>query len=205
MTTPKSGWIERVLNSGTELSQVRNELFEAYRPYLVYRARQNGNLARLQAKFDASDVVQITLLKAQKSFSTFQGNSEQQLTKWLETILANVILDSLKSYTSDKRDVSREYTIPDPLGSATVAFFTPADPGDSPSQKLIQGENAIELAAAIDRLPESQAIAITLKYLEGRTLAETAKVLERSTTATAGLLKRGMQNLRSSLPQILTP
>jgi RNA polymerase sigma factor (sigma-70 family) len=50
--------------------------------------------------------------------------------------------------------------------------------------------------AALDALPARQREALRLKHLEGRTLAETAGLLNCSVAAAAGLLARGMRTLR---------
>jgi RNA polymerase sigma factor (sigma-70 family) len=53
----------------------------------------------------------------------------------------------------------------------------------------------------VERLPESQATAIRLHYLEGMKLSEVAEQLGKSSGAVAGLLHRGMKTLRGQLGQ----
>ena len=68
-----------------------------------------------------------------------------------------------------------------------------------PSQHAVVGENVIQLAKAVDRLPAAQADAIRLHYLEGMKLADVAEQLDKTTGSVAGLLHRGMKTLRSQL------
>ena len=60
----------------------------------------------------------------------------------------------------------------------------------------MNSERSVKLALMLHNLPESQREAIRLRYLEGRSLKELAESLGRSETAVAGLLKRGLRNLR---------
>ena len=63
----------------------------------------------------------------------------------------------------------------------------------------MQGELAMQLAAKMEALPESQQEALRLRYLEGMSLAEISEAMGRSDTAVAGLLKRGLRQLRRDL------
>ena len=67
------------------------------------------------------------------------------------------------------------------------------------SRKLMRQESIFALASALERLPESQREAIRMKYIEGRSVLEIAKAMEKSVTAVAGLLKRGLEGLRESM------
>ncbi|MEO1615783.1 MAG: sigma-70 family RNA polymerase sigma factor, partial [Planctomycetota bacterium] len=66
-------------------------------------------------------------------------------------------------------------------------------------QNVAFGESVVQISDAIARLPESQADAVRLHYLEGMKLSEVAAELEKSTGAVAGLLHRGMKALRKQL------
>ena len=55
------------------------------------------------------------------------------------------------------------------------------------------------LAGALEEIPEAQRTAVELLYLKGMTLAEVAERLERSDSAVAGLVHRGITTLRKKL------
>jgi RNA polymerase sigma-70 factor (ECF subfamily) len=57
----------------------------------------------------------------------------------------------------------------------------------------------LELSAALARLPDAQRQALELRYFQGWSLAQIAQHLNRSQAAAAGLLKRGLQQLRRQL------
>ena len=61
----------------------------------------------------------------------------------------------------------------------------------------MRGEDAVRLAMALNQLPEDQAEAIRLRHLEGWTLAAMAAHLNRSESSVAGLIKRGLQKLKT--------
>ena len=60
---------------------------ERYRPLLHLLVRRLELDPRLQRRFDSSDLVQETLLKAHAHLDRFRGQSEAQLVKWLHQIL----------------------------------------------------------------------------------------------------------------------
>jgi RNA polymerase sigma-70 factor (ECF subfamily) len=62
---------------------------------------------------------------------------------------------------------------------------------------LLRAEAAGRLRQAMRELPDSQREAIRLRHFEGWSLREMASLFNRSEAAVAGLLKRGLRQLRS--------
>ena len=54
----------------------------------------------------------------------------------------------------------------------------------------------MQLAEALSRLPEAQREALVLQHWQGWSLDEIAEQMGRTRTAVAGLLKRGLRQLR---------
>src|SRR5262245_11905719 len=81
---------ERPMASGAEL---HGRDLEQFRPYLVLLARQHWD-DRLQARMDAADLVQQTLLEAQQKLHQFRGTSDRELAGWLRTALAHNLADA---------------------------------------------------------------------------------------------------------------
>jgi RNA polymerase sigma-70 factor, ECF subfamily len=173
-------------------------LLENYRAYLrILAQRQIGSpLAR---RVDASDVVQQTFLEAQRDFGRFLGVTEPELISWLTRILERNLAETIRNHAvTAKRAVGREQ----PLGraaDATIAWQNLSASQSSPSQRAMRGEEAIRLARALEALPDDQREAVRLRHLEGWSLEQIAQHLEKSLAATAGLIKRGVQNLRERL------
>ena len=69
----------------------------------------------------------------------------------------------------------------------------------SPSQRAERQEESLHLATAMAKLPDAQREALELEHWQGWTLAEIAEHMGRSKAAVAGLLKRGLQQLRAEL------
>ena len=62
-----------------------------------------------------------------------------------------------------------------------------------------QDDAVLQLVGALAGLPEAQRDAIILQYWTGCTFAEIAEELGRSREAVAGLIKRGLRQLRRKL------
>jgi len=172
---------------------------ERYRPYLRLLARLQLH-RRLQSKVDASDIVQQTMLHAHQAQAGFRGTTEAERAGWLRQILARNMAHLVRDFGRDKRDCSREQSLQQGLdqSSARLEAFLASDQS-SPSQLATRNEDVLRLAAALEQLPEAQRRAVELHYWEGCTVAEIGAVLERSSSAVAGLLHRGLTALRSGL------
>jgi RNA polymerase sigma-70 factor (ECF subfamily) len=59
----------------------------------------------------------------------------------------------------------------------------------------------VRLAEALGRLPEAQREALVLQHWKGCSLAEIAEQMGRTRTAVAGLLKRGLSQLRVEMQE----
>jgi RNA polymerase sigma factor (sigma-70 family) len=58
------------------------------------------------------------------------------------------------------------------------------------------------LAAALDALPEEQRMAVELRYLGDCSLEEIATMMNRTKPSVAGLLRRGLEELRVNLQSV---
>lgn len=168
---------------------------ERHRSYLLLLARMQLN-DRPQAKVEASDVVQHTLLEAHNCRGQFTGDSAG-LAAWLRKSLANNIRDALRRARRLKRDVHREQSLEAALenSSARLAGCLIGDQS-SPSRVAVRNEELLRLSDALLELPDAQREAIVLHHLQGWTLNEVAAYLDRTDAAVAGLLHRGLRSLR---------
>jgi RNA polymerase sigma-70 factor (ECF subfamily) len=175
---------------------VIGQALERFRDYLLLLARLQLD-PRLQAKIDPSDVVQQTLLEAFEKREQFSGGSPAELGGWLRRMLAHNLADALRAFGQQKRDVGRERSLEAALqaSSARLERFL-ADDRSTPGEHAERQERALRLASALAGLPEAQREAIVLQYWHGLTLAQIGEQLGRSPAAVAGLLKRGLKQLR---------
>jgi RNA polymerase sigma-70 factor (ECF subfamily) len=174
---------------------------DGYRDYLLMLARVELH-AQLRSKLDPSDIVQQTLLEAHRHREQFRGETSGELAAWLRQILARQLVDALRGFRRAKRDVRQERSLEDSLGQSSQrlgAWLTADAP--SPSQIAQRHERALRLAAALEQLPDSQREALILQHWHGWSLARIADQMGRTPAAVAGLLKRGLRQLRTLLPE----
>ena len=180
-------------------SQDGEQPLEHYRSYLHLLARLHLD-PRLRGKLDASDVVQQTLLQAHQARDQFRGRSEGEQAAWLRQILARNLVHAVRDFGRDKRDLAREHSLDAALdASSTRLEAWLAAEQSSPSQRAGRNEQAVFLAAAIGQLPEAQREAVILHYFQGCTVGDIGRQLNRSPKAVAGLLHRGLKQLRVHL------
>jgi RNA polymerase sigma-70 factor (ECF subfamily) len=169
--------------------QVALPELERYRPYLRLLARASLG-PRLQAKLDASDLVQDVLKQAVEAREQFRGQSAAELAAWLRQILVRKMANLARDWRRARRDVRREVSLEAALeeSSARLGAFLAAE-GSSPDERADLEERMLRVAAALEALPEAQREAVTLHYLHRWPLRDIAAHLGRTTAAVAGLIK----------------
>lgn len=180
----------------------RDELFALCRSYLDLVARAQVE-SWLQMKFDASDLVQQTLLEAHRDFQRFRGNSQQEWLAWLRRILARNAADFVRHFHgAAKRRAGREVRFA--AGSESDlrgAAPEPAAEGGTPSQEFIRFENELRVAAALATLPPDYQEVILLRNLQRLPFDEVARRMNRSRPAAQMLWLRALRKLRELLPE----
>jgi RNA polymerase sigma-70 factor (ECF subfamily) len=172
---------------------------ERYRNYLLTLARLHCEPS-LRGKLDPSDVVQSTLLQAHVNQGQFRGDSGAEFLAWLRAILANELAEAARRYSRKRRDVKLEKSLHNALDdSATRVASWLAAAVSSPSHQAVRREQLLALADALAELPAEQRRAVEVHHLQGHSLSETAEQLGRSREAVAGLLYRGLRQLRQRL------
>ena len=172
---------------------------ERYRSYLRFLA-VGGLDVRLRAKVDASDIAQQTLLQAHRGFSNFRGTSEAEVLAWLRKILSRNLAHVARDFRRDKRSIDLEQSIHQSVNTSSARlgeWLAANDP--TPSQNAIVSERLLMLCGAMESLPEHQREAVRLHYCEQLLLKEIAERMERTPGSVAGLLKRGMNELRTRM------
>jgi RNA polymerase sigma-70 factor (ECF subfamily) len=174
---------------------------ERYRPYLrLLAGLQVGPV--LAGKLDASDVVQEALLKAHRRREQFRGQTEAEQLAWLRRILANTLADLHRRYARGKRAVGLERSLEQALEQSSLCLGQLlADDRSAPGEPASDQSRHVRLAEALARLPDSQRLALTLRYLQDPpcSLADIARRLDRTEKAAAGLVCRGLETLRKAL------
>ena len=182
-------------------SASRDPTFDQFRSYLYLLARADIG-PKLQLQIDASDLVQQTLMDAHAKKDQFRGTTDAQRAAWLRQILSHNLADALRHQHRAKRDVSRQQ----PLEAAIDESFCRAESWlaarqSSPSQHVGKQEELLRLSDALTELPDAQRDAVILRHLQGMSLAEVARELDRSESAVAGLIYRGLNKLHDLLDE----
>ena len=151
----------------------------------------------LRTRIDLSGVVQQTLLEAHRAPLPEHADDRQVMEGWLKKLLARNLIDTLRWHFAIKRDIRRERSMMS-AGEASSVRLTETLMAEqsSPSRSLIRAESFQEVRLALRDLPEDQRQVLELHYLEGLSLQQLSQRLERSPSAVAGLLSRGMKTLR---------
>lgn len=175
--------------------------FEQYRDYLCLVAKMSLD-PRLQGKIDASDLVQQTLLQAYEGADRFQWQGEAQQAAYLRQVLANRMTDAVRRYATGARNFRLERSLDVSIeeSASRLETWLAADQS-APSAQAMRNESVLRLATALAHLPEDQRKAVELKHLHGESLKGIAEQMGRSTTAVAGLLRRGLDKLRTDLAE----
>jgi len=172
-------------------------VLEGYRDYLRLLARARVG-QDLRVRLDPSDLVQETLLEAQRDFRQFVGGSEAELAVWLRRILARNLADQLKYHQSQKRDIGREQPLDVLIEQAHQAL---ASPLSTPSKAASHREQAVVMANALARLPEDYREVVTLRHVEGRSFDEIGEHMNRSSGAVRMLWMRALERLGELMEQ----
>jgi RNA polymerase sigma-70 factor (ECF subfamily) len=171
---------------------------DGFREHLHLLARLQLR-AQLAAKVDVSGVVQQTLLEAFQAGDGFPANGAQQAA-WLRRALANNLTDEIRRLGPRGRQGPREQSLEQALEASSVrleAWLACEDP--TPGRAAIRQEQLARLAEALLTLADDQRVAVELHHLQGLPLAEVGRRLSRSREAVAGLVFRGLKQLRLQL------
>jgi RNA polymerase sigma-70 factor (ECF subfamily) len=179
--------------------EARGRLLELYRNYLRFMARTLISQP-LQARLDASDLVQETFLKAYREFAGFLGSSEPELVAWLRQILVRTLADQVKRHRAKGRDYRREEPLEAMLDRSSLAIQERlAAPLPSPSSHAIRREQAVLLADALEKLPPDYREVFVLRIIEHVPVEEIAARMGRSVNAVRKLWTRAMLALEREL------
>lgn len=175
------------------------EVWQRYRAALITLARLKID-PRVQAKLDVSGVVQQTLLEAWQAREKWQDGEDGRQLAYLRRVLGHNLADAIRYFAAEKRDLAQERPLVEAadVSSSRLAEWLAAD-HTSPSDAAARGERDLALADALNELPDAQRDALILQHWHGWSLADIGERLERSPAAVAGLIKRGLQTLRSRL------
>ena len=180
------------------LRQARNGSEEAR--WLVVQLFRQTMLAIANQEVDGvialreapSDIVQETIIEAERDLDGFHGLTEAEMRAWLRTVLTRNIRNVIRKYRAQSRDVHRERPLDARDDRHAPAF---ADPGPSPSAVMVSRETSEALEVAIRSLPEHYREIIHLRYRRGLSNDEIARLMGRTEAATRKIWSRALHDL----------
>lgn len=173
---------------------------EACRGYLLMIAESELG-STLRPKAGASDLVQESLLDAQRGFGRFAGATRDDFYAWVGQILRNNLADLARRYRgAGCRAVTRER----PLAAAPSAD-TPLVAADSPSDVLTRAEDEDRLRAAIARLPDEARLVLAWRQHDRLGWAEIGARLGKSPEAARKVWFRAVERLRAEMGDDYAP
>jgi RNA polymerase sigma-70 factor (ECF subfamily) len=140
----------------------------------------------LRGRYEAEDVVQETMLRAARDFSTFTYASPGAFYRWLTSIARHVMADLARHEGRLRRSPEE------------LVALSGADLADTltPSRIAAQREQIGQLVARLNDLPDDSREVVVLAKFEGLPPAEIALRLGRTREQVALLLHRALKRLR---------
>jgi RNA polymerase sigma-70 factor (ECF subfamily) len=135
----------------------------------------------------AEDLTSDTFFRALRSMSSFKWQGKD-FGAWLMTIARNLTTDHYKAGRTRLELATDDMAVHD---SAT----------EGPENAVLASLTNEALLEALGRLPAEQQECLIMRFLQGFSIAETAKVLGRSDGAVKQLQLRGVRNLAKLLPE----
>jgi RNA polymerase sigma-70 factor (ECF subfamily) len=132
---------------------------------------------------DASDLSQDVFLRAFRGLRNFKG--ESSLGTWLYRIGVNVCLNRVSAKTPVNEPIEKHQYVDDHT--------------ESPSERVLRGERARQVRAAITRLPRKQRAALILRMYHEMSHQEIAETLGSSVGAVKANVFHALQNLKKLL------
>jgi RNA polymerase sigma-70 factor, ECF subfamily len=192
----------RVLNPSTSpgdspepeiewMARIREGDMEALRLLVeTHQARIIGTISKmLGSDAESEDLAQQVFIRIWKSAPRYRPTAK--FTTWLFRITRNLVFNELrrKRHFADQAE-----EIPEPAERADK----------EPDQVLLGEELQLAIQDAINRLPESQRMAIILRRYEEMPYEEIAKVMGTTIPAVKSILFRARAELRERLAKYLT-
>jgi len=135
----------------------------------------------------AEDLTAETFFRALRSMSSFRWQGKD-FGAWLMTIARNLTTDHFKAGRTR-------------LESTTQDMSTLDTTTEGPEGAVLTSLTNEALLAALSELPTEQRDCLVMRFLQGRSITETAEVLGRSAGAVKQLQLRGVRKLAEVLPE----
>jgi len=179
------------MSGGSENEQLKELLVSATegdrRAYgklfkLCYKDIYDYIIRRVGSHSDAEDITMQVFAQGLKAITSYEDRGHS-VKAWLYRIAHNAVVDHFRGMKPSV-DLDGAAEIPDPVDIERTAI----------DKEEIRG-----LYGQIVKLPSAQAEVLVLRFVEDRSVAETAMILEKKEVTVRALQFKGIKNLRQRL------
>ena len=149
----------------------------------------------LRGKLDPADLVQQTLLEVHLACDRLAPMADHEVLAYVRRMLSNNLIDAARKHGRSRTDAASDDSGESSVG---LADWLAAE-HTSPSERAERNERFERLAVALAGLPDSQRIAVEMRYLRKLKVSEIAAHLNRNENAVSQLLHRAVAALRGVL------
>ena len=155
---------------------------------------------RLAGRLDPSDVIQEVFAEAARELPAYAQRQPVPFYPWLRRIAWErlVKLHQRHLYAA-KRTAWRETSLPPTDESVLLLAERLADPGTSPSMRVVRVEMRDRVRAGLEQLPNRDREVLVMRYLEQLSMAEIAAVMGSTEGAIKVRHLRAIERLRNRL------
>ena len=153
----------------------------------------------LQAVIDYDDILSRTYFSAFRAFEGFEHKGSESFKRWLFTIARNCLIDEIRKHAASSARVHRESELEGSDSRSIFLLEQLAVYRRTPSQSAASHELIAQIEKALSELPKDYNTVLRFRFLEDRSVKETADTMGRSEAAITMLCQRGLTKLRSLL------
>jgi RNA polymerase sigma-70 factor (ECF subfamily) len=152
---------------------------------------------RLREAVSVEDLLQETIVQAIRCLPKCDAQSPQAFAAWLKAIADHLLVDAIRAATCHKRGGGWNQLVNANGSSAEVTLLERLqDSALTPGSAAACIEAVAAMKSALDALPSDEQRAMRLHVLDGKSLDETANMINRSPGAVRGLIHRAKRRLR---------
>ena len=162
------------------------QLVEKLRPWI--RQQAGIRLERsAHGSFDASDVAQSVCVKIYTRFVQFRGGTVPQLLAWVGRTTRNVVATKMRR------------RVPGPVLTGSSVLNGLPDTRSRTGQQSDTAAQAVDLAVALDRLPEPYRVVIELRFFHQLSFDQISEITGRTPGALRVACVRAIERLRTEV------
>lgn len=164
---------------------------------------------RIQARLDASDILQEAFLEATERFAEYRGNPTMPILLWLRFLIGQRLTTLHRHHLGvQARDARCEVSLyggPMPAASSAALAARLVGHLTSPSEAAVRAERALQLQEALNGMDPVDREVLSLRHFEHLSRSETAQALGLTEAAAGKRYLRALERLKTILSNVDRP